>query len=186
MKRLLTLAMATLLTAMVALADSDKKKVACIGNSVTYGYGHRSPEKSSYPSQLATMLGERYEVGNFGKSGATLLRKGHRPYNKQQEYKAALAFAPDIAIIHLGLNDTDPRCWPNYRDYFYGDYMNIIKALREKNPKVEVYVCGMTPIFHWHRRFKSGTRDWYWQIQEVIKTIAETIREAGKKDGGND
>ena len=76
-------------------------KVACIGNSVTYGYGHENPDSTSYPSQLAVMLGDDYEVGNFGKSGATLLRKGHRPYNEQEEFKKALEFAPDIAIIHL-------------------------------------------------------------------------------------
>ena len=151
----------------------EKIKVACIGNSVTYGMTHKNPAETSYPTQLQQMLGEGYEVRNFGHSGATLLSKGHRPYINLPEYTAALEFAPDIAVIHLGLNDTDPRNWPNYRDEFYGDYMNIIKALRDKNPEVEVYVCHMTPIFHWHRRFKSGTRDWYRQIQDVIKDIAE-------------
>ena len=151
----------------------EKIKVACIGNSVTYGMTHKSPAETSYPTRLQQMLGEEYEVRNFGHSGATLLSKGHRPYINLPEYTAALEFAPDIAVIHLGLNDTDPRNWPNYRDEFYGDYMNIINALRDKNPKVEVYVCRMTPIFHWHRRFKSGTRDWYWQIQDVIEDIAE-------------
>ena len=154
-------------------AAQEKIKVACIGNSVTYGMTHKNPAETSYPTQLQQMLGGEYEVRNFGHSGATLLRKGHRPYINLPEYTAALEFAPDIAIIHLGLNDTDPRNWPNYRDEFYGDYMNIIEALREKNSKVEIYVCQMSPIFNWHRRFKSGTRDWYWQIQEVIKTIAE-------------
>ncbi len=151
----------------------EKTKVACIGNSVTYGYGHKDPKTTSYPTQLQKMLGDSYEVRNFGYSGATLLSKGHRPYINLNEYKAALEFAPDIAVIHLGLNDTDPRNWPNYRDEFYDDYINIIEALREANPEVDVYICQMTPIFHWHRRFKSGTRDWYWQIQELIPHIAE-------------
>ena len=159
---------------MPLLATAQEKiKVACIGNSVTYGMTHKNPAETSYPTQLQQMLGGEYEVRNFGHSGATLLSKGHRPYINLPEYTAALEFAPDIAIIHLGLNDTDPRNWPNYRDEFYGDYMNIIEALREKNSNVEIYVCQMSPIFNWHRRFKSGTRDWYWQIQEVIKTIAE-------------
>ena len=166
-----------LLTILLALPllgfAQEKTKVACIGNSVTYGYGHKEPKVTSYPTQLQQMLGEKYDVRNFGYSGATLLSKGHRPYINLNEYKAALEFAPDIAVIHLGLNDTDPRNWPNYRDEFYDDYINIIKALREANPDVEVYVCQMTPIFHWHRRFKSGTRDWYWQIQELIPAIAE-------------
>ena len=151
----------------------EKRKVACIGNSVTYGMTHKNPSETSYPSQLQQLLGEGYEVRNFGHSGATLLSKGHRPYINLPEYKAALEYAPDIAVIHLGLNDTDPRNWPNYRDEFYTDYINIIEALREANPMVEVYICRMTPIFNWHRRFKSGTRDWYWQIQELIPLIAE-------------
>ena len=163
-----------ILFALPLLAVAQEKiKVACIGNSVTYGMTHKNPAETSYPTQLQQILGEEYEVRNFGHSGATLLSKGHRPYINLPEYTAALEFAPDIAVIHLGLNDTDPRNWPNYRDEFYGDYMNIIEALREKNSKVEIYVCQMSPIFNWHRRFKSGTRDWYWQIQEVIKTIAE-------------
>ena len=170
MKRVL---LALLLALPLIATAQEKKKVACIGNSVTYGYGHKTPGETSYPSQLQQLLGEGYEVRNFGHSGATLLSKGHRPYINLPEYKAALEFAPDIAVIHLGLNDTDPRNWPNYRDEFYGDYINIIKALREANPAVDVYVCRMTPIFHWHRRFKSGTRDWYWQIQELIPAIAE-------------
>lgn len=168
MKRLLL----TLLLALPFLAMAQEKtKVACIGNSVTYGYGHKNPTETSYPTQLQKMLGEDYEVRNFGHSGATLLSKGHRPYINLPEYKAALDFAPDIAIIHLGLNDTDPRNWPNFRDEFYDDYTAIIDTLRKTNPEIEIYICRMSPIFHWHRRFKSGTRDWYWQIQKEIELI---------------
>ena len=170
MKRLLILLLALL--PLMGWAQ-NKIKVACIGNSVTYGMTHKNPAETSYPTQLQQMLGDGYEVRNFGHSGATLLSKGHRPYINLPEYKAALEFAPDIAVIHLGLNDTDPRNWPNYRDEFYSDYINIIEAVRETNPDVKVYVCQMTPIFHWHRRFKSGTREWYWQIQELIPSIAE-------------
>ena len=147
-------------------------RVACIGNSVTYGYGHHNPKATSYPTRLGQMLGSNYEVRNFGHSGATLLNHGHRPYTQQQAFHDALAFVPDKAIIHLGLNDTDPRNWPNYRDEFIPDYLGLIDTLRAVNPKVEVWICRMTPIFHGHRRFKSGTRDWHAQIQEAIEEVA--------------
>ena len=166
----------TLLLALPLMAIAQEKiKVACVGNSVTYGYGHKNPAETSYPTQLQQLLGEEYEVRNFGHSGATLLNKGHRPYTTLPEYKAALEFAPDIVIIHLGLNDTDPRNWPNYRDEFFGDYTGIIDSFRKAHPdgNPKIIVCRMTPIFHWHRRFKSGTRDWYWQIQEKIEEIAQ-------------
>ena len=166
----------TLLLALPLMAMAQEKiKVACVGNSVTYGYGHKNPGETSYPTQLQQMLGGEYEVRNFGHSGATLLNKGHRPYTSLPEYKAVLEFAPDIIVIHLGLNDTDPRNWPNYRDEFFGDYTGIIDSFRKAHPdgNPKIIVCRMTPIFHWHRRFKSGTRDWYWQIQEKIEEIAQ-------------
>ena len=72
----------------------------------------------SYPAQLQALLGDRYEVGNFGKSGATLLRHGHRPYFEQEEFRQAMDFAGDIVVIHLGINDTDPRNWPHFQDEF--------------------------------------------------------------------
>ena len=147
-------------------------RVACIGNSVTYGYGHHNPKATSYPTRLGQMLGSDYEVRNFGHSGATLLNHGHRPYTQQQAFHDALAFVPDKAIIHLGLNDTDPRNWPNYRGEFIPDYLGLIDTLRAVNPKIEVWICRMTPIFHGHRRFKSGTRDWHAQIQEAIEEVA--------------
>lgn len=148
-------------------------KVACLGNSVTYGAGHKNPQQTSYPAVLQQLMGADYTVQNFGRSGATLLRKGHNPYYKTREFAGALAFKPDIAIIHLGLNDTDPRNWPDYRDNFEADYAWLIDTLREVNPAVKLYICRLTPIFHGHARFKSGTRDWYWQIQELIPAIAK-------------
>lgn len=162
-----------LLFLSMTLTAQDRKKVACIGNSVTYGYGHANPAETSYPTRLGHLLGEEYEVRNFGYSGATLLRKGHRPYIQQKVYKDALEFVPDLAVIHLGLNDTDPRNWPNYRDDFIPDYISLIDSLRAINPDMKIWICRMTPIFDRHRRFKSGTRDWFWQIQEAIEHVAK-------------
>ena len=91
------------------MGQAQRIKVACVGNSVTYGYGIENRETNCYPVQLQQMLGDAYEVENFGHSGATLLNKGYRPYTQQEAYQKALRFAGDYVIIHLGLNDTDPR-----------------------------------------------------------------------------
>ena len=173
MRRLRTLLLLVCCTTMLSIATAaDTIRVACIGNSVTYGYGHQDPKATSYPTQLGQMLGTGFDVRNFGHSGATLLYRGHRPYIHQQAWRNALNFAPDKAIIHLGLNDTDPRNWPNYRDEFIPNYLAMIDSLRQANPKVEIWICRMTPIFHGHRRFKSGTRDWHAQIQTAIEEVA--------------
>nr|WP_255749650.1 GDSL-type esterase/lipase family protein [Pontibacter liquoris] len=173
-RRFFILVLLGILVSLPGLAQPKVLKVACIGNSVTYGYGIENREQNAYPAQLQKLLGEKYEVANFGLSGATLLEKGHRPYNQTQQYKEALAYKPDIAIIHLGLNDTDPRNWPNYRDEFAGNYAAIIDTLRAVNPAVQVYICRLTPIFSGHPRFQSGTREWFWQIQSLIPVIARS------------
>lgn len=150
----------------------EKTRVACIGNSITYGMRLNDPATESYPAQLQKMLGDNYEVGNFGKSGATLLRHGHRPYVAEEEWAKAKEFKGDIAVIHLGVNDTDPRNWPYYRDEFVSDYLAIIDTLRQQNPKCRVLVALLSPITHNHWRFESGTQQWEQEIQEAIKTVA--------------
>ena len=156
-----------------AIYAQDKIKVACVGNSITYGTGVADREVNAYPVKLQGMLGDKYEVGNFGKPGATLLNKGHRPYTQQQEYKDALAFAGDIVVIHLGINDTDPRNWPNYQDEFISDYRALMHSFREVNPKVRFLLARMTPLSDRHYRFESGTRDWHAEIQLAIECIAK-------------
>ena len=160
----------------VSLYASAKEKirVACVGNSVTYGMGVENREQNAYPVVLQRLLGDQYDVRNFGHSGSTLLNRGHRPYTKVDEYRKALDFKADWVIIHLGLNDTDPRNWPNYSDDFIGDYRALINSFRAVNPKAKVWICEMTPIFHRHRRFQTGTRDWHAAIQKKIRQIAAT------------
>lgn len=148
-------------------------RVACVGNSVTYGYGLRNREVECYPAVLQSLLGEAYAVGNFGRNGATLLAKGHNPYVKSEEFRKAVEFEPDVVIIDLGLNDTDPRNWPQYGEDFLSDYQRLISAFKTRQGGVpQSYVCLMTPILYGHSRFKSGTRDWFWQIQEAIGQAA--------------
>ena len=148
-------------------------KVACVGNSITYGYGIENREQNSYPSVLQRLLGNGYKVGNFGHSGATLLSKGHRPYIQQEEYQKALAFAGDIVVIHLGINDTDPRNWPNHRNDFVKDYLTLISSFKKANPKARIVIARMSPLSHRHPRFESGTRDWHAEIQQAIALVAQ-------------
>ena len=95
------------------------------------------------------------------------------PYMQQEEFKKAIAFAGDIVVIHLGINDTDPRDWPNYRDSFVKDYLALIDSFRVANPKCHIIIARLTPIADRHPRFESGTRDWHGEIQQSIETIAK-------------
>src|SRR5687768_5658034 len=66
----------------------DKIRVACVGDSITFGSGVKDRETNNYPAQLGRMLGEKWEVRNFGVSGATMLRKGDKPYDKQKAFRS--------------------------------------------------------------------------------------------------
>jgi len=181
MKRTFTLIAIIIFFSISSLA-AGKIKLACIGDSITYGAGIEDRDSCSYPAQLQVLLGEDYDVRNFGHSGATLIRKSYRPYNTLPEYAAALEYVPDMVVIHLGINDTDPRSWPNYSEDFIADYHALMNDFKKVNPKVKIWICLMTPISHTHKRFLSGTRDWHLQEQNVIRKIAETTPGIGLID----
>lgn len=172
-RRPLTLFCGILFSLIAARSDAAPIKVACVGDSVTYGLHIDNREAYSYPAQLQKLLGANYEVENFGVSGATLLRNGHHPYSSTDAFKSAIAFRPDVVVIHLGLNDTDPRDWPDHRDEFRADYSWLIEQFRRTNPNARVYISILTPIFESHPRFKSGTRDWAQEIRAEIPAIAK-------------
>ena len=158
---------------LTAKSNGKDIKVACIGNSITYGIGVENRDRESYPAQLQNLLGNGYQVKNFGHPGATLLSRGHHPYNKLSEFEKAKIFKPDIAVFHLGINDTDPRNWPNYSDDFVTDYVSLINSFRAINPKIRCIIALMTPIADRHPRFISGTSQWHEQIQEAIQNVSK-------------
>lgn len=88
-------------------------KVAAIGDSNTFGSGVVSETDSSkaYPGQLQQLLGEQYEVSNFGLSGRTLLSTGDVPYTKEPAYEQSRDMQPGVVLIMLGTNDSKPWNW---------------------------------------------------------------------------
>ena len=153
--------------------DICKIKVACVGNSITHGFALKDKEHNNYPRQLGGMLGDSFEVGNFGRTGATLMKKGHNPYYNWIEYKKAIEFAPDIVVIHLGVNDLEPRDYPKFGDTFVEDYVGLIDSFKNVNPNVRVIVANMSPLLAPHQRFKSGTRDWRDSVRILTATVAD-------------
>ena len=74
MKKILLL-FVCLFVCLLGVSAQQRIKVACVGNSITYGTGLSDRVTQSYPVKLQKLLGERYEVENFGKPGATLLNQ---------------------------------------------------------------------------------------------------------------
>lgn len=121
-------------------------KIACVGDSITYGAGITGRETNSYPAQLSEYLGKGFEVRNFGRSGATLMRNGDLPYWTTDEMKAAEAFQPDVILIKLGTNDTKPQNWKG-RAPFIADYTALIERFRALKSKPKVWACLPVPVY---------------------------------------
>src|SRR6266480_5558323 len=82
-----------------ALRASDYRgtiRLACVGDSITCGVGVENRESNCYPVVLGKLLGARFEVRNFGVSGATLLKKGDLSYWNLQPFEELTGFAPQV------------------------------------------------------------------------------------------
>ncbi len=106
---------------------AQKIKVACVGNSITYGANVQDREQNCYPAQLQECLGEEYEVRNFGVSGTTALKEGLYSYQKTDAYKHSLEWNPDIVLIKLGTNDANERN-DRWRGDFEKDYASLVAS----------------------------------------------------------
>lgn len=139
---------AFLLAGLARTAESAKKiRVACIGDSITFGTGIRDRAKHSYPKVLGDLLGNDYDVRNLGVNGATLLYSGDLAYRKQKEFRAATRFRPDIVVIELGTNDSKPENW-RFRDWFEGDLRTMIDHFAALPSKPTIWLCKPAPVVH--------------------------------------
>ena len=173
MKYLFLSAALIAVTALCGLAEESKAKVikvACVGDSITFGAGIKDRNINSYPAQLNKLLGEGWDVQNFGISARTLLKKGDAPYNNTAQYKAALAFNPDVVIIKLGTNDTKPQNWKHKRQYI-GDYLALINDFRRLESKPVVWICYPAPVLgeQWGITDRVVRHDVIPRIQQVAR-----------------
>lgn len=130
---------------LLSAAQTTKQKIACVGNSITYGYTLSNPTTQSYPSQMQTLLGTtNWTVSNFGVSARTMLKKGDRPYWNETAYTNALASKPNYVMIELGTNDAKTTNWTPYGSQFVADYKAMIQSFRNLSPKPEVWI-GLLP-----------------------------------------
>jgi acyl-CoA thioesterase-1 len=127
-----------------APADGATVKVACVGDSITDGVGS-SKKQDNYPSLLADLLGPKYDVVNFGESGATLLKNGDSPYWKRGSYARSAAFGPNIVIILLGTNDSKPQNWSK-KSEFAADYAALLDYYAAMPTHPKLFACLPTPV----------------------------------------
>ncbi|MBT4401422.1 MAG: hypothetical protein HN936_00080 [Bacteroidetes bacterium] len=171
MGRIKLIVLALLFSVSISV-QSQIIKVACIGNSITYGSGLQNRDKQSYPAQLQFWLGKNYDVKNFGVSGATLLKNGNKPYWDQQAFTNAKDFLPDIVIIKLGTNDSKPVNW-SYAEEFSSNYKELISIFKSLPSRPRILIATPVPVFTEEKWgiSRAVVRD---EILPMVKEIANS------------
>lgn len=153
----------------------EKIKIACIGDSITFGVGASNRREMSYPAQLQKRLGDGYVVGNFGTSGIEMTN-----YLKKWQQKLE-DFQPDIVTIKLGTNDTKGRRFETgndnkeqFNESFADAAANLISFLEGLKSKPRIYICLPVPVFKdkWKINEKA-------LIEDVIPSLKKLAKEKG-------
>lgn len=162
--------------AIVPAKKSNKIRVACIGDSITYG-AKINDRTMTYPAQLQRLLGDKYEVRNFGNSGRGILKKskrgrGKRGYIFMPEHKKALEFEPHIVICNLGINDL--MDFDKYQADFHPDYTELLESYKtlDTYPRVIVWK-NLAPLFK-GQKFYGDKR--VGKINDAIGKVAAAMK----------
>jgi acetyl esterase/lipase/lysophospholipase L1-like esterase len=146
-------------------------RVACIGNSITDGFGIDMAEEKGYPAVLQDKLGDNYDVKNYGVSARTLMKKGDLPYVNEMAWRDAKAFNPNIVIVKLGTNDSKPENW-QYNATYQKDLEAMVDTLKLLPAKPLIYLATPIPAF-------KGT----WNINDsvIVNGIIPIIKKVARK-----
>jgi lysophospholipase L1-like esterase len=111
-------------------------KISCVGDSIT--------EWSGYPANLQNLLGDEYNVGNFGVAGAAVSPSLHRAYMSLPEFQESKESEPSIVIIMLGTNDADTQQSANN---FVSDYRELVSEYIELPSSPEIFLVKPPPLY---------------------------------------
>lgn len=168
-----------------------KVTIACIGDSITEGIGVDEADRNrySYPARLAEALGDKYEVINYGKAGATMCSSSAKLYESKSwftfsgrydELKSRAADI-DIAFIMLGTNDGNTSVEQintlisENVEAFKADYTanltQMVNDLRSGNRDVRIYLMTSPKCF------RTGNT-WEQTLAEVVRPLQKELAAA--------
>lgn len=155
-------------------------RIACVGDSVTYGHGVSSWVSNNYPKQLDTLLGSGYCVNNYGHSGATVQASGNKPYITFSEYENSLEFDADIIIFMMGSNDSKPENWKG-EEAFRQQYLQRLNEYKANNSDVRIILATPPEAFYPNGKTEGLTN--YDIDPAIVSQIANIVRDIASTEG---
>lgn len=154
-------------------------KIACIGDSITYGMRVKNRRGNCYPSLLQKMLGEGYNVRNFGLNNRNVMLESPYPYKKEKQFQRSLDFVPDIVLLMLGTNDCKEDIWKSAA-VWRKDYEELLDSYQTLPSNPEIYL--LTPASLNRVKQEDGSEGISFKMQDsVLREICNTIWEVAKK-----
>ena len=138
--------------AQTSTPEPGQIKVACIGDSITYGHGIKNWPKNNYPVLLQELLGNSYHVQSFGVSGRAVQDNSDQPYRALPHYEESIAYDADIIIFMMGSNDTKPENWFGEEAY-KSALVDLLNDYTQGEKKPVIYVCTTPACF-----FRSNSK----------------------------
>lgn len=153
-------------------------RVACIGDSITYGSRVVDRENNAYPAQLDRLLGAEWEVRNFGVGGKTLLRDGDTPFVSTDVYGEVLAWKPQVSVVILGTNDSCQGTRGNWdhEANLERDARELASALLGDDSSSRVILCTPPPMFPEATGLKDARRENLRERLPRLQRIGEALR----------
>lgn len=156
------------------LADdsAERIRVACVGDSITFGDQVKQRTENCYPAVLGRALGDKYDVRNFGACGASASKSAWHNYWKLKEFRASLEFKPNIVVIMFGTNDTNPKNWQRTQNTITKAFNELIDTYSALETKPKIYLCLPVECF--------GSK---YADEACLKMVRKEIRAVAKERG---
>lgn len=160
----------------VAPPADGQIKVACVGDSTTYGHGIKDWEKNNYPVQLQNLLGNSYHVRSFGVSGRAVQDNSDQPYTALEIYSQSMEYDADIVVFMMGTNDSKPENWHG-GEAFKASLCSLLDSYGD----ARIILCTPATAF-WLKGETEGVTNF--DIQPpVVAEIAGIVREVAAERG---
>lgn len=151
-------------------------KIACVGDSTTYGHGISGWPGNNYPAVLQNLLGDAYHVNNYGVSSFAVQESADRSYRTLPHYQESIAYDADYVVFMMGSNDSKPHNWKG-ADAFREDLLSLLDTYGDS----EILLCTLPAAFFLEGQTEGVTNH---DIQPlIVNEIAEITREVAAERG---
>jgi len=152
--------------------SQEPLRVACVGDSITYGDKIIFRSFRSYPAVLQKRSEGRLVTGNFGVNAKTALPVPGRAWTETSACGNALLFQPDVVVIMLGINDL-------FFSNLYGQYPEALRSIVERFQALptspRLFLCTLTPL---------APAEHQQEINQTIRTVFNpAIRQVAAQTG---